>query len=198
MLSLDLSWHFFARGNWVYKTRFIYRVLETQFFCDVSIHVEITDLWVPPGNRVSETRFLIGFFQKIKRLNTSHSRTYLSTLCHSPSHAFVTPPPSHLLHPLMLTFLLLPTVAPCHAHSSLTLTAPSLTLSTVRPEETRQNLTRQDMTRPDWWEMTRPDWPPSNSSIWDSVSLLVNWVSKTRVWRWYTWRPRGVHVEIKF
>ena len=138
MLSSNLSWHFFARGNQVYKTRFIYRVLESQFLCDVSIHVEITDLWVPPGNRFSETRFLIGFFQKIKgNVNASHSRTVLrhslsltlpltppfSTLCHSPSHASVTAPPSH---PLTLSRASPPSHLSCSllSHSDGSLTHP--------------------------------------------------------------------------
>ena len=136
MLSSNLSWHFFARGNRVYKTRFIYRVLESQFLCDVSIHVEIIDLWVPPGNRVSETRFLIGFFSKNKgNVNAFHSHTVLrhflslilpltppfSTLCHSPSHASVTP--SHVESRLRHTA----SITPSHAESRLaTLTPLSL------------------------------------------------------------------------
>ena len=146
MLSSNLSWHFFARGNRVYKTRFIYRVLESQFLCDVSIHVEITDLWVPPGNRFSETRFLIGFFSKNKgNVNAFHSHTVLrhflslilpltppfSTLCHSPSHASVTAPPSHRLRHSLSRWVAPHHPHTSHAHSSLTLTALSLTLSTV-------------------------------------------------------------------
>ena len=128
MLSSDLSWHFFARENRVYKTWFIYRVLETQFSHDVSIHVE--DNWSVGATWKLSLRDSVSNrgFSKIKHLNASHSRTYLSTLCHSlslsrlssplsvilPSHASITLPPSHSLHPLMLAFLLPPTVAPRH------------------------------------------------------------------------------------
>ena len=88
------------------------------------------DLWVPPGNWVSETRFLIGFFKNKPSLtplslSLSHiplhslsltlslslsrlphtlstlSRSHLSTLTHTPSHTRVSPP-SHR-HPLTLT-----------------------------------------------------------------------------------------------
>ena len=114
MLSSDLSWHFFARENRVYKTWFIYRVLETQFSHDVSIHVE--DNWSVGATWKLSLRDSVSNrgFSKIKHLNASHSRTYLSTLCHSlslsrlssplsvilPSHASITLPPSHPLYPL--------------------------------------------------------------------------------------------------
>ena len=141
MLSSNLSWHFFARGNRVYKTRFIYRVLESQFLCDVSIHVEITDLWVPPGNRFSETRFLIGFFQKIKVMLTPLTLAQSwDTLCHSlslsrlPSPLSVTlplTPPSQRLHHTLSRWVAPRHPHTSHAHFSLTLTALSLTFSIV-------------------------------------------------------------------
>ena len=141
MLSSNLSWHFFARGNRVYKTRFIYWVLESQFLCDVSIHVEITDLWVPPGNRFSETRFLIGFFQKIKVMLTplilaqSWDTLYHSlSLSRLPSPLSVTlplTPPSQRLHHTLSCWVAPRHPHTSHAHFSLTLTALSLTLSTV-------------------------------------------------------------------
>ena len=74
------------------------------------IHLEANWFVKAPGNRVSKTRFLIGFF-KIKPsltpltlTQTLSTLTPLSHLCHSPSHshshASLTPsPPSHR-HPL--------------------------------------------------------------------------------------------------
>ena len=129
MLSSGLTWHFFPRENRVLETWFIYRPLYPRFVCDVFIHVEPADLWVPPRNRVSETQFLIGFFKNKPSLtplslSLSHiplhslsltlslslsrlshtlstlSRSRLSTLTHTPSHTRVSPP-SHR-HPLML------------------------------------------------------------------------------------------------
>ena len=85
-------------------------------------------------------------FSKNKgNVNASHSRIVLrhslsltlpltppfSTLCHSPSHASVTAPPSHRLRHSLSRWVAPRHPHTSHAHSSLTLTALSLTLSTV-------------------------------------------------------------------
>ena len=119
MLSSNLSWHFFACGNRVYKTRFIYRVLESQFLCDVSMHVEITDLWVKGNVNASHSRIVLRHSLSL----TLPLTPPFSTLCHSPFHASVTAPP---LHPLTLSHASPPSHLSCSllSHSDGSLTHP--------------------------------------------------------------------------
>ena len=111
MLSSNVSWHFFARGNRVYKTLFIYQVLETQFVCDVSIHVGAT--WkLSLRDSVSNRVF---FKNKASLMPVSLSLSHIPL--HSLSLTFPLTPPSHPLHPLTLAFLHPLTVALRHPHT---------------------------------------------------------------------------------
>ena len=94
------------------------------------IHVEANWFVKAPGNRVSETRFLIGFFKIKPSLTPLHSHSHTDPLH---SHSTLTPLSLTLSLSLSCLSHTLSTLTqtPSHVRAFLTLTPLSLTLSTL-------------------------------------------------------------------